>query len=71
MPAIGGRELLVAGPDSRGAKAQLRELRQLAADRHVPLVLMPDLPGLDNGRLDRAAEAAQVPVQAILGALLR
>jgi Flp pilus assembly CpaE family ATPase len=71
MPAIGGRELLVAGPEPRGAKAQLRDLRQLASDRHVPLVLMPDLPGLDQGRLDRAAEAAQVAVQAILGALLR
>lgn len=32
---------------------------------------MPNLPGLDNGNLDRAAEAAQVPVQAILGALQR
>lgn len=71
VPAIGGRELLVAAVESRGAKARLGELRQLAADRHLPLVLVPDLPGLDNGRLDRSADAAQVPVQAILGALLR
>ena len=71
MPAAGGRELLVAVLDSRGPKAQLRELRQVAAERHVALVLMPDLPGLDDGRIDRAAEAAQVPVHAILGALLR
>jgi hypothetical protein len=35
------------------------------------LVLVPHLAGLDVERLDACAEAAQIPVQAILGALRR
>ena len=49
----------------------LRELRRIAGERRAPLVLLPHLPGLDAGKLDHAVEAAQVPVQAILGALRR
>jgi MinD-like ATPase involved in chromosome partitioning or flagellar assembly len=71
VPAIAGIELLVARAATDGAKAPLGALRRLAADRHVPLMLVPDLPGLDTGRLDRAAEVAQVALQAILGVLGR
>ena len=70
-PPMAGKELIVARNDVRQAKAPLRELRRIAAERRAPLVLVPHLPGLDAGRLDARVEAAQVPVQAILGALRR
>jgi hypothetical protein len=49
----------------------VRELRRLAGEQRLPLVLVPDLPGLEDGNLPRAVDAAQVSVQAILGALRR
>jgi MinD-like ATPase involved in chromosome partitioning or flagellar assembly len=70
-PRMAGKELVVARNDVRQANAPLRELRRIAADRRAPLVLVPHLPGLEGGRLAAAAEAAEVPVQAILGALRR
>jgi MinD-like ATPase involved in chromosome partitioning or flagellar assembly len=70
-PRMAGKELVVARNDVRQANAPLRELRRIAADRRAPLVLVPHLSGLDAARLAAAAEAAQVPVQAILGALRR
>jgi MinD-like ATPase involved in chromosome partitioning or flagellar assembly len=70
-PPTAGQELLVVRGEARRSHAPLRELRQIAADRHAPLVLVPHLAGLDADRLDAAGEAAQVPVQAILGALRR
>ena len=70
-PASAARQLVVARSEVRQAKAPLRELRRIASERHVPLVLMPHLPGLEAGNVNRAARAAQVPVQAILGALER
>jgi hypothetical protein len=70
-PAIPAREIVVARADGIQAKAPLRELRRIAAERLAPLVLLPELPGIDDGQLDQAAKAAQVPVQAILGALRR
>ena len=70
-PRLPGKELVVARCDVRQGKAPLRELRRIAGERRAPLVLVPHLPGLDAGKLDRAVDAAQVPVQAILGALRR
>jgi MinD-like ATPase involved in chromosome partitioning or flagellar assembly len=70
-PRMAGKELVVARNDVRQANAPLRELRRIAADRRAPLVLVPHLSGLDADKLAAAAEAAQVPVQAILGALRR
>lgn len=70
-PLMAGTELVIARADTRHATVSLRELRRIAADRHAPLVLVPHLPGLDAGRLDTAMEAAQVPVQAILGVVRR
>ena len=70
-PPIAGKELIVGRNDVRQASAPLRQLRRIAAERRAPLVLVPHLAGLDAGRLDACAEAAQVPVQAILGALRR
>jgi hypothetical protein len=70
-PHVAGNELVVARRDIRQSKAPLRELRRIAYERQAPLVLVPHLPGLDTGRLEGAMEAAQVPVQAILGALRR
>jgi hypothetical protein len=55
----------------RNARAPLRQLRRIAADRRAPLVLMPHLTGLDASRVEACADQAQVPVQAILGALRR
>jgi MinD-like ATPase involved in chromosome partitioning or flagellar assembly len=70
-PPMAGKELVVARNDVRQANAPLRQLRQIAAERRAPLVLVPHLAGLDARRLDACAEAAQIPVQAILGALRR
>jgi MinD-like ATPase involved in chromosome partitioning or flagellar assembly len=70
-PPMPGKELIVARNDIRQANAPLRELRRIAAERGTPLVLVPHLAGLDAGRLDACAEAGQIPVQAILGALRR
>jgi hypothetical protein len=70
-PPMAGKELIVARCDIRQASAPLRQLRRLAAERRAPLVLVPHLAGIDAGRLDACAEAAQIPVQAILGALRR
>ena len=68
-PPMAGKELIVARNDVRQAQAPLRQLRRIAAERRAPLVLVPHLTGLEAGRIDACAEAAQVPVQAILGAL--
>jgi hypothetical protein len=70
-PHVAGKEIVVGRRDIRESKASLRELRRVAAERRAPLVLVPHLPGLDAGRIEGAVEAAQVPVQAILGALRR
>ena len=70
-PAAAAKQLIVGRRDERRPKAPLRELRRFASERHAPLVLVPHLPGLEAGKLDGALDAAQVPVQAILGALRR
>ena len=70
-PRMAGKELVVARNGVRQANAPLRELRRIAVERRAPLVLIPHLSGLDADRLAAAADAAQVPVQAILGALRR
>jgi cellulose biosynthesis protein BcsQ len=68
-PYLSGRELIVARHD--GAKAPLRELKALAERRHAPLMLMPELPDLAATDTNQALDAAQVTLQAILGALER
>jgi MinD-like ATPase involved in chromosome partitioning or flagellar assembly len=70
-PRLSGNELLVARGDAQHTKAPLRALRRMAAQRQAPLVLVPHLSWLDRGDVDGCAEEAQVPVQAILGALRR
>ena len=70
-PTTSASEILVARAEVRQAKAPVRELRRIATERQAPLVLVPHLPGLENGRREQAVEIAQVPLQAILGALTR
>ena len=70
-PEMAGKEIVVGRRDVRQPKAPLRELRRIAAERRAPLVLVPHLPALEGGRIDRALEGAQVALQAILGALRR
>jgi hypothetical protein len=70
-PAMAGKALMVASAQFGSTKTHVRELRRLADDRRAPLVLMPRLSSLDDGRLDGAINAAQVPLHAILGALRR
>lgn len=70
-PTISGKEIVVARADVRHPKAPMRELRRIAAERRAPLVLVPHLPALEDGRLEQASRMAQVPVQAILGVLRR
>jgi hypothetical protein len=70
-PGPAGKELLVARGDARQLKAPLRDLRRMAGERQALLVLVPHLSRLDRGDVDGCGEEAQVPVQAILGALRR
>jgi hypothetical protein len=70
-PRMAGKELIVARNDIRQPGAPVRELRRIAAERRAPLVLVPHVAGLEAGRIEAGVEGAQVPVQAILGALRR
>src|SRR5581483_2114918 len=58
-PRLQTGEILVARHDVRGAKVPLRALRHLASERGAPLVLMPYVASLDEGKPDRALEQAQ------------
>jgi hypothetical protein len=70
-PHPSGREMLLARHEPSGGRRALRELRDLARDRRAPLILLPSLPELATGNTRAALETAQVPLQAILGALAR
>ena len=70
-PAVGARQLIVGRRDVRQAKAPLRDLRLLASELSARLMLVPHLPELESRKHGRAVETAQVPLQAILGALQR
>jgi Flp pilus assembly CpaE family ATPase len=70
-PAVAARPLIVGRRDVCQSKAPLRELRRIASERPAPLVLVPHLPELESRKPDRAVETAQVPLQAIVGALMR
>jgi Flp pilus assembly CpaE family ATPase len=70
-PRTAAKELIVARNDVCQARAPLRQLRRLAAERHAPLVLVPHLTRLESGGIEACTDEAQVPVQAILGALTR
>ena len=70
-PYMPGKELLIARRELRQPKAPLKELRRIAAQRGAPLVVVPHLGSLIHGRAERAAEEAQVALQAILGLVRR
>lgn len=70
-PHGSGTELVVARHDPRERRRTLRELRDLARDRHAPLILLPSVPELAGGDAAAALETAQVPLEAILGAVRR
>ena len=69
-PRLAGKQLLVAREASHSHRG-LRELRRIAAERRMPLIMIPDLAAEVADSVEQAAEASQVPVQAILGALTR
>ena len=70
-PHQSGREILVARHEPRDRRKALRELRDLARHRRALLILLPHVPELATGNANAALEIAQVPLQAILGALAR
>jgi MinD-like ATPase involved in chromosome partitioning or flagellar assembly len=70
-PHPSGREMLLARHEPSGGRRALRELRDLARERRAPLILLPSLPELATANAHAALETAQVPLQAILGALAR
>ncbi|HTX11596.1 MAG TPA: hypothetical protein VME22_23435 [Solirubrobacteraceae bacterium] len=70
-PHPSGREILVARHELGDRRRALRELRDLARRRRALLILLPSVPELATGNADGALETAQVPLQAILGALGR
>ncbi len=70
-PHPSGREMLLARHMPSDRRRTLRELRDLARERRAPLILLPSLPELATGNTRAAVETAQVPLQAILGALAR
>ena len=70
-PHPSGREMLLARHQPSDRKRALRELRDLARERHAPLILLPALPEITAGNPTTLLETAQVPLQAILGSLAR
>ena len=70
-PHPSGREMLLARDQPSDRRRTLRELRDLARERHAPLILLPALPEITAGNPTTLLETAQVPLQAILGALAR
>jgi len=70
-PHQSGREILVARHEPRDRRRALRELRDLARHRRALLIFLPSMPELATGNSGAALETAQVPLQAVLGALGR
>jgi MinD-like ATPase involved in chromosome partitioning or flagellar assembly len=70
-PHLVGRELVIARRDAREHHAPLSDVKALAADRAATLILVPQLPDLIEAAPAAALDQAQVPLQAILGALQR
>jgi Flp pilus assembly CpaE family ATPase len=70
-PHPSGREMLIARHEPRDRGRAVRERRDLARERRATLILLPSLPELAEGNATAALETAQVPLQAILGALAR
>ena len=70
-PRVAGKELIVGRGTHRQPKGPVRDLRRLADERRASLVLLPHLPHLESGHPDGALDGAQLPLQAILGALAR
>jgi Flp pilus assembly CpaE family ATPase len=68
---VGGRELVIARRDTRDRQARLAEVKALASSRSDTLIIVPYLPDLAKAPPAVALELAQVPLQAILGALQR
>ena len=68
--ALGG-ELVLARPNAHQRKATMTQLKRVAQERRATLILVPDLPDLATAATATAIEIAQVPLQAILGALSR
>jgi Flp pilus assembly CpaE family ATPase len=66
-----GRELVLARPDSHRPKATMSKLKRVAHDRQATLILVPELPDPVTAGAAQAIEIAQIPLQAILGALSR
>lgn len=64
-------EIIVARAQHGERRPPLRELADLADERRAPLVLMPSVGGIADGRLDELTELAQVPLQAIGGVIGR
>jgi Flp pilus assembly CpaE family ATPase len=70
-PHLSGREMLLARHDPSDRRQAVREVRDLARERRAPLILLPSLPEAATGNTTAALETAQVPLQAMLGALAR
>ena len=72
-PHLLGRQLLIARRDHADTKAPTRDLKALAQRCGGPLILIPHLPDLhvSTKAAANAVDAAQVGLQAILGALTR
>jgi len=68
---VGGRELVIARRDTRDRQASLAQVKALAARRSDTLIVVPYLPDLAKAPPAVALELAQVPLQAIHGALQR
>lgn len=66
---LDAREIVVARRIGDAESGALKHLKALAAERRAALVLVPELP--ESVDLDRAVDAAQVPLQAIAGLLAR
>jgi Flp pilus assembly CpaE family ATPase len=65
------RELVIARHDAAGATAPLTLLKELAAGRRAPLLLVPHLPDLAEQTPDTALELAGEALDALVAEVLR
>jgi hypothetical protein len=70
-PPVSAKPILIARGDARDTKVSVKELRRLGSEQGAPLVLLPQLTGVEGGATEQVMREAQISSQAILGVLTR
>jgi cellulose biosynthesis protein BcsQ len=71
VPFLPGQEIVCARRDASERKAPTDDLRDIAAERVGPLVLMPHIPDLASHSLSDALDHAETALHALAGVLRR